>query len=62
MRSQAQGILALDFFTADLLNGTKAHVLATIEHDTRPPTPDLARWVKLTRAFGGQDHVLSILA
>ena len=31
LRSQAQGILALDFFTADLLNGTKACVLAVIE-------------------------------
>ena len=27
LRSQAQGILALDFFTADLLNGTKVYVL-----------------------------------
>ena len=35
LRSQAQGILALDFFTADLLNGTKAHVLAVIEHGSR---------------------------
>jgi putative transposase len=35
LRSQAQGILALDFFTADLLNGTKACVLAVIEHGTR---------------------------
>jgi transposase len=35
LRSQAQGILALDFFTADLLNGTKVHVLAVIEHGTR---------------------------
>ena len=34
-RSQAQGILALDFFTADLLNGAKVHVLAAIEHGTR---------------------------
>ena len=33
--SQAQGILALDFFTADLLNGTKVYVLAVIEHATR---------------------------
>jgi putative transposase len=32
LRSQAQGILALDFFTADLLNGTKVYVLAVIEH------------------------------
>src|SRR5690348_8031026 len=30
-----KGILALDFFTADLLNGTKAYVLAVIEHGTR---------------------------
>ena len=35
LRSQAQGILALDFFTADLLNGTKVYVLAVIEHGTR---------------------------
>ena len=30
LRSQAQGILALDFFTADLLNGTTVYVLAVI--------------------------------
>ena len=35
LRSQAQAMLALDFFTADLLNGTKAYVLAAIEHGTR---------------------------
>ena len=35
LRSQAQGILALDFFTADLLNGTKVYVLAAIEHGIR---------------------------
>jgi putative transposase len=35
LRSRAQGILALDFFTADLLNGTKVYVLAAIEHGTR---------------------------
>ena len=35
LRSQAQGILALDFFTADLLNGTKVYVLAVIEHGAR---------------------------
>jgi putative transposase len=27
--------LALEFFTADLLNGTKVHVLAVIEHGSR---------------------------
>ena len=35
LRSQAQGILALDFFTTDLLNGPKVYVLAVIEHGTR---------------------------
>jgi putative transposase len=35
LRFQAQGILALDFFTADLLNGTKVYVLAVIEHGNR---------------------------
>ena len=35
LRSQAQGILALGFFTADLLNGTKAYFLAVIEHGSR---------------------------
>jgi len=35
LRSQARGILALDFFTADLLNGSKMYVLAVIEHGTR---------------------------
>jgi putative transposase len=35
LRSQAQGILALDFFTADLLNGSTVCVLAVIEHGTR---------------------------
>ena len=35
LRSQAQGILALDFFTADLLNGTKVYILAVIEHGSR---------------------------
>ena len=35
LRSQAHGILALDFFAAGLLNGTKVYVLAVIEHGTR---------------------------
>ena len=35
LRSQAQGIMALDFFTAGLLTGTKVYVLAVIEHGTR---------------------------
>jgi putative transposase len=35
LRSQAQAFLALDFFTADLLNGTKVYVLAVIEHGSR---------------------------
>ena len=35
LRSQAEAILACDFFTADLLDGTQAYVLAVIEHTTR---------------------------
>jgi putative transposase len=34
-RSQAQGIVALGFDTAGLLNGAKVYVLAAIEHGTR---------------------------
>jgi putative transposase len=35
LRSQAEAILACDFFTIDLLYGTQAYVLAVIEHATR---------------------------
>jgi transposase len=35
LRSQAEAILACDFFTASLLDGTQAYVLAVIEHATR---------------------------
>jgi putative transposase len=35
LRSQAEVILACDFFTVDLLDGTQAYVLAVIEHATR---------------------------
>jgi len=35
LRSQAEAILACDFFTADLLDGTQAYVLGMIEHATR---------------------------
>jgi putative transposase len=35
LRSQAEAILACDFFTADLLDGTQAYVLAVIDHATR---------------------------
>jgi transposase InsO family protein len=35
LRSQAEAILACDFFTADLLDGTQAYVRAVIEHATR---------------------------
>ena len=35
LRSQAEAILACDFFTVNLLNGTQAYVLAVIEHATR---------------------------
>jgi len=33
--SQAEAILACDFFTADLLDGTQAYALAVIEHACR---------------------------
>jgi hypothetical protein len=35
LRSQAETILACDFFTVDLLDDTQAYVLAVIEHATR---------------------------
>jgi putative transposase len=35
LRAQAETILACDFFTADLLDGSQAYVLAVIEHATR---------------------------
>ncbi len=35
LRSQADAILASDFFAVDLLDGTQAYVLAVIEHATR---------------------------
>jgi putative transposase len=35
LRSQAEAILACDFFTAGLLDGAQAYVLAIIEHATR---------------------------
>lgn len=45
LRSQAEGIVACDFFTADPLDGTKVYVLAVIEHATR-----------LTRILGSTLH------
>src|SRR5215472_5907445 len=36
LRSQAEAILASDFFTVEVLDGTQAHVLAVIEHAPRP--------------------------
>lgn len=35
LRSQAKAIVACDFFTAALLDGTQAYVLAVIEHASR---------------------------
>jgi hypothetical protein len=35
LRSQAEAILACDFFTADLLDGTQAYVLTVIGHASR---------------------------
>src|ERR1022692_4639989 len=50
LRSQAEAILACDFFTADLLDGPQAYVLALIEHATRRirilgvPLPPTGAW------------------
>src|ERR1019366_6917312 len=35
LRSQAEAIVACDFFSVDLLDGTQAHVLTAIEHAAR---------------------------
>ena len=35
LRSQAEAIIACDFVVVDLLDGSKAYVLAVIEHATR---------------------------
>ncbi len=35
LRSQAEAVLACDFFTVDLLDSTQAYVLTVIEHATR---------------------------
>src|ERR1035441_1887586 len=35
LRSRAQGILALDFFTPDLLTAPKVYAIAVTEHGTR---------------------------
>jgi putative transposase len=67
LRSRAEAILACDFFTADLLDGTQAYVLAVIEHASRRirilgvtlrPTGD---WTaqqarNLIMDLGGQPH------
>jgi hypothetical protein len=65
LRSQADAILACDFFTADLLDGTRAYVLAVIEHVTRririlgltlhPPgngplsRPAISSWISMSK-------------
>ena len=67
LRSQAEAILACDFFTAELLDGTQAYVLAVIEHASRririlgvPPHPTGA-WTaqqarNLLMDLGEQSH------
>jgi len=35
LRFQAEAIIACDLFTVDLLDGTKAYVMAVVEHATR---------------------------
>ena len=54
LRSQAQGILAMDFFTADLLNRTKVYVFAVIEHGNRR----VRAWVpRSTRSILGRPAI-----
>ena len=43
LRSQAEAIMACDFFTADLLDGTQAYVLAVKEHGTRAGSATFCR-------------------
>jgi putative transposase len=68
LHSQADAILASDFFTVDLLDGTQAYVLAVIEHATRrirvlgitlhppesgpPSRPATSSWSSATRLIG----------
>jgi len=67
LRSQAEAILACDFFSADLLDDTQAHVLAVVEHATRririlgvtqhPTGAWTAQQARnLLMDFGGQAH------
>ena len=67
LRSQAEAILACDFFSVNLLDGTRAHVLAVIEHATRririlgvtqhPTGAWTAQQARnLLMDFGGQAH------
>lgn len=56
LRSQAEAVLATDFFTVDLLDGTTAYVLTMIEHATRririlgvTATPTAAWTVQMAR-------------
>ena len=72
LRSQAEAILACDFFIAELLDGTQAYVLAVIEHATRRSrilgvtlhptgawTAQQAR--NLLMDLGGQTHRVSFM-
>jgi putative transposase len=50
LRSQAEAILACDFFTADLLDGTQVYVLVVIEHSARRIRPHPRRHTASHRA------------
>jgi len=65
LHSQAEAILACDFFTVDLLDGTQVYVLAVVEHTTRririlgspcippgtgqPSRPATSSWISASR-------------
>ena len=72
LRSQAQAVLACDFFTAEPLNGTQAYVLAVIEHASRRvsilgiTSDPTGEWTaqqarNLIMDLGGQPHRASFM-
>jgi putative transposase len=59
LRSQAEAIIACDFFTVGLLDGTKTHVLAVIEHGGRHCSR--GRRARSVRAsYGPRQHRLAL--
>ena len=53
--------MALDFFTADLLNGTKVYVLAVIEHGSRRIGPTSDAW-RASLGVSGRGRIFGLWA